>query len=130
MATQQRKTDLQYGLSLDRAELAALDTAEVRAQTRVTPVRQPKGNLVLTCEESGGGAKDVGHYVGYLPLQGPPSCDESQALFARARTRCIGALSRRRLPASKSSATGTTMCMSGSRSTEQICQAMKRSCLR
>ncbi len=71
MAPQQRN-NLQYGLSLDRDELAALETAGIRAEARVTPVRQSGGNLVLTCEESGGGAKGLGHYVGYLPLQGLP----------------------------------------------------------
>jgi len=72
VATQQKSTNLQYGLSLDRDELAALEAAGIRAEARVTPVRQSSGNLVLTCEESGGGAKGLGHYVGYLPLQGLP----------------------------------------------------------
>jgi hypothetical protein len=72
VATQQKNSQLQYGLSLDRDELAALDAAGIRVEARVTPVRQGSGNLVLTCEESGGGKRELGHYVGYLPLQGLP----------------------------------------------------------
>jgi hypothetical protein len=72
MATQQRKTDFQYGLSLDSDELGALEAAKIRAQSRIFTVRQPGGKLVLKCQESGGGAKDIGHYIGFLPLKGFP----------------------------------------------------------
>lgn len=73
MATQQRKTtDFQYGMSLDSDELAALETARIRAQSRVFTVRQPGGKLVLKAQESGGGLKDIGHYVGFLPLKDIP----------------------------------------------------------
>ena len=74
MATKSRNTDLRIslGMSLDHDELEALQAARVRALARVKSVRQPSGNLVFSCEESGGGRNDIGHYVGFLPLSGLP----------------------------------------------------------
>jgi hypothetical protein len=60
------------GMALDRAELDALQAARIRAQARVNPQRQTSGKYVLTCDESGGGNKDIGHYVGFVPLTGSP----------------------------------------------------------
>jgi hypothetical protein len=64
--------DPRYGMALDPGELAALAAASVRAQPLVKAIRQDPGQLVLTGEESGGCAKEVGHYVGYLPVAGHP----------------------------------------------------------
>jgi hypothetical protein len=59
-------------MALDRAELDALQAAGIHAQARVTPVSQMSGNYILRCEESGGGTKALGHYVGFVPLAGMP----------------------------------------------------------
>ncbi len=69
---QTRNVDLRNGMALDRAELDALQVADVRAQARVTPISQTSGNYVLRGEESGGGTKSIGHYVGFVPLAGMP----------------------------------------------------------
>jgi hypothetical protein len=69
---QTRNVDIRNGMALDRAELDALQVAGVRAQARITPVSQTNGNYVLRGEESGGGTKSLGHYVGFVPLAGIP----------------------------------------------------------
>lgn len=70
--TRTRLTDPRMGMSLTLTEREALKAARVDAQTRVDIRRQTSGKYVLTCEESGGGDKDIGHYVGYAPLAGVP----------------------------------------------------------
>jgi hypothetical protein len=67
-----RKIDIRRGLALDFAEREALQQAQVRASSSVQPIRQTTGNLILRCSESGGGKKEVGHFVGFLPLAGYP----------------------------------------------------------
>ena len=71
-ATTPRKVDIRRGLALEQAEREALEQAGVRASVNVQPIRQSSGNLILRCSESGGGSKEVGHFVGFLPLSGKP----------------------------------------------------------
>jgi hypothetical protein len=82
VATKQPKNNnLGYGMALDRAERDALDAAGIRAQASVKHVpSKTTGKPRFVCEESGGGNKDLGHYVGFLPLAGLEPFINSQKL--------------------------------------------------
>jgi hypothetical protein len=71
VATKQaRNFDNRNGMRLDSAELGALKVSGIRPQTRVN-IFHPDGELVFVCDESGGGKKDLGHYVGFVQMAAP-----------------------------------------------------------
>ena len=61
-----------FGLGLAPYELAALKNNAIFTNSRVVAVRQSSGRQLLRGEESGGAGPTVGHYVGYVPLDGYP----------------------------------------------------------
>ncbi len=72
MAQNKNSIDLRMGMALNRAELDALQAARVSAQARIDTKQRTDGKSILTCHESGGGNRNIGHYVGYVPVEGLP----------------------------------------------------------
>jgi hypothetical protein len=59
-----------FGLELSRNERLALRQVSVFATSRIRLITQSSGRRLLHGDESGGGAKDLGHYCGYTREDG------------------------------------------------------------
>lgn len=55
-----------HGLMLSPGELTTLRRASISVESRVELIRQTGGRLLIYGKESGGGAREVGHYCGFL----------------------------------------------------------------
>jgi hypothetical protein len=70
-----------FSMSLAPYERDALRVAGVNASPNINPFRQSNGRWVLRGDESGGGGKAVGHYIGYAPVAGIPFLTEQRIKF-------------------------------------------------
>ena len=80
-----------FRLSLAPLEIAADKKSGVYCMSRVIPVRQSSGRVLLRGEESGGAGAHIGHYVGYPRIEGFPFAVEQpiQALMPNAQHRRV-----------------------------------------